>query len=257
MFCMPPARIRFAVPDRIACAPKEIACWLDPHWRSTVTPGTSSGYPAASHDNRAMLPACGHIASTQPAITSSTAPGSTSTRSNKPRHAAAPRSTGCTPASDPLRLPTAVRTASMTYASAMTDSFIRNTAKNDCEVLLADLFGRQRPTRLIPADRNPCGVADEPVHQVDVDVGPEVAFLDALVEQVQPHLSLLFVARLDEVELRQRREPLCLVLIDDDLRVPMFDRLERGHEQTLQPLKRIRLGVDDLLVATEQPVQEV
>ena len=58
MFCMPPATMRSAVPDRIACAPKEIACWLDPHWRSTVTPGTSSGYPAASHAGAAMLPAC-------------------------------------------------------------------------------------------------------------------------------------------------------------------------------------------------------
>ena len=58
MFCMPPATIRSAVPDMIACAPKEIACWLDPHCRSTVTPGTSSGKPAASHDSRAMLPAC-------------------------------------------------------------------------------------------------------------------------------------------------------------------------------------------------------
>ncbi len=43
MFCMPPATIRSAVPDMMACAPKEIACWLEPHCRSTVTPGTSSG----------------------------------------------------------------------------------------------------------------------------------------------------------------------------------------------------------------------
>ena len=43
MFCTPPATIRSAVPDMIACAPKEMACWLEPHCRSTVTPGTSSG----------------------------------------------------------------------------------------------------------------------------------------------------------------------------------------------------------------------
>jgi cation transport ATPase len=55
-----------------------------------------------------------------PAITSSTAPGSTSVRSNNPRQPAAPRSTGCTPDSPPFRLPTAVRTASMTYASGIT-----------------------------------------------------------------------------------------------------------------------------------------
>src|SRR5215217_440098 len=260
MFCMPPATIKSAVPDMIACAPNEIACWLDPHWRSTVTPGTSSGYPAASHDNRAMLPACGPIASTQPAMTSSTALGSTSTRSKSPRHAAAPRSTGCTPASEPLRLPTAVRTASMTYASgifALLGCGGGDSTEDYREVLAANLFGRQWTAWLIPADRNPCGVADEPVHQVDVDVGPEVAPLDALVEQVQPHLALVFVARLDEGELRQGRQPLGLVLIDDDLGVPVFDCLERRHEQPLEPFERIGFGVDDLLIATEQPVQEI
>src|SRR6201990_1350998 len=165
-----------------------------------------------------MFPACGPIASTQPAITSSTAPGSTSTRPNRPRHAAAPRSTGCTPASDPLRLPTAVRTASTTYASedtAMSDSFFRDAAKNYCEVLPADLLSRQRSAWLIPADRNPCGVADEPVHQVDVEIGPETALLDALVEHVHPHLALLFVARLHEGELWKGQKPFGFVLIDD------------------------------------------
>src|ERR1700756_5630259 len=66
-----------------------------------------------------MLPACPPMASTQPAITSSTAAGSTSARTSSPRHARAPKSTGCIPASAPLRLPTAVRTTSMTYASVI------------------------------------------------------------------------------------------------------------------------------------------
>ncbi|SLJ82196.1 Uncharacterised protein [Mycobacteroides abscessus subsp. abscessus] len=43
MFCTPPATITSAVPLMMACAPKLMACWLEPHWRSTVTPGTSSG----------------------------------------------------------------------------------------------------------------------------------------------------------------------------------------------------------------------
>ena len=197
MFCMPPATIRSAVPDMIACAPKEMACWLEPHWRSTVTPGTSSGKPAASHDRRAMLPACGPIASTQPAMTSSTAPRVDVDALEQAAPPAAPRSTGCTPASDPLRLPTAVRTASMTYASArpfQTPSVGRYAAEHDRKVLLTNLFGGQRAARLIPADRNPGGVADEPVHQVDIDVGAEVALRDARLEHVDPHLALLVVA---------------------------------------------------------------
>ncbi|COW65326.1 Uncharacterised protein [Mycobacterium tuberculosis] len=43
-----------------------------------------------------------------------------SVRSSSPRQARAPRSTGWIPASAPPRLPTAVRTASMTYASVIT-----------------------------------------------------------------------------------------------------------------------------------------
>src|SRR6476646_10716617 len=152
-----------------------------------------------------MLPACPPMASTQPAITSSTAPGSTSTRSNTPRQAAAPRSTGWTPASEPLRLPTAVRTASTTYASAIMCLLrFRDSAKDDREVLSADLLGGQGSTGLIPAHRHPGGVADEAVHQVDVEIRPEVALLDALVEHIEPHLALLAVARVDEGELRQR-----------------------------------------------------
>ncbi len=45
MFCTPPARIRSAVPAMIAWAPKEIACWLEPHCRSTVHTGYLFGKP--------------------------------------------------------------------------------------------------------------------------------------------------------------------------------------------------------------------
>ena len=82
MFCTPPATTRSAVPLMTACAAKCTACCDEPHWRSMVVPGTSSGSPAASQQVRAMSPACGPMASTQPKITSSTAAGSTSMRSN-------------------------------------------------------------------------------------------------------------------------------------------------------------------------------
>ncbi len=66
MFCTPPAMITSLVPLITAWAAKCTACWLDPHCRSIVVPGISSGSPAASHAVRAMSPACGPIASTQP-----------------------------------------------------------------------------------------------------------------------------------------------------------------------------------------------
>ena len=114
MFCTPPNRITSWVPDMTAWAPKWMACWLEPHWRSTVVPGTPSGMPAASQAERAMLPAWGPMVSTQPKITSSTTSGSMPVRSTTDVMTWAPRSAGCWPARLPPRLPTGVRTASIT-----------------------------------------------------------------------------------------------------------------------------------------------
>src|SRR5215831_6325513 len=120
MFCTPPATTRSAVPLSTAWAAKWAACWDEPHCRSTVTPGTASGRPAASHAVRAMSPACGPIVSTQPNTTSSTAAGSAPVRASSAAMTCAPRSAGCAPASPPPRRPTGVRTASTRNASATT-----------------------------------------------------------------------------------------------------------------------------------------
>src|SRR5580704_7163415 len=118
MFCTPPATTRSAVPLSTAWAAKCTACWDEPHCRSTVTPGTASGRPAASHAVLAMSPACGPRVSTQPNTTSSTASGSTPVRASSARMTCAPRSAGCARARPPPRRPTGVRTASTRYASA-------------------------------------------------------------------------------------------------------------------------------------------
>ena len=86
-------------PHITACAAKCTACCDEPHCRSTVVPGTSSGSPAASQQVRAMSPACGPIVSTQPKTTSSTAAGSMPVRSTSALIECAPRSAGCTAAS--------------------------------------------------------------------------------------------------------------------------------------------------------------
>ncbi len=99
-------------PEMTAWAAKWMACWADPHWRSTVVPGTDSGYPAASAALRAMFMACSPTVIVQPMTTSSTMPGSRSLRSIRARSGWAARSTGCHPERRPLRLPTGVRTAS-------------------------------------------------------------------------------------------------------------------------------------------------
>ncbi len=108
----PPATTTSIVPDITAWAAKWIACCDEPHWRSTVVPGTCSGRPAASQQVRATSPAWPPIESTLPNTTSSTAAGSMPVRSTSARRLWAPRSAGWTPASPPPRRPTGVRTAS-------------------------------------------------------------------------------------------------------------------------------------------------
>ncbi len=113
MFCRPPATTRSWVPDMTPWAAKCTACCEEPHCRSMVTPGTWSGRPATSQAVRATSPAWEPMVSQQPITTSSTAPGSMPVRSTSALSTWAPRSAECTAASDPPRLPTGVRTASM------------------------------------------------------------------------------------------------------------------------------------------------
>ena len=110
------------MPLSTACAAKCTACWDEPHCRSTVTPGTASGRPAASQAVRAMSPACGPTVSTQPNTTSSTAPGSAWVRASSAVMTCAPRSAGCAPARPPPRRVTGVRTASIMKASGIVAS---------------------------------------------------------------------------------------------------------------------------------------
>src|SRR4029450_10786697 len=69
------------------------ACWEEPHWRSMVVAGTSSGSPAASQALRATFTDCSPIWDTQPMITSSTSPWSIPDRPTRARRPHAHRPT--------------------------------------------------------------------------------------------------------------------------------------------------------------------
>ncbi len=58
-----------------------MACWDEPHWRSTVVAGTCWGRPAATQALRVTLVLCSPAWVTQPPMTSSTSSGSTPVRS--------------------------------------------------------------------------------------------------------------------------------------------------------------------------------
>src|SRR3954453_7481996 len=113
-------------------AAKWAACWLEPHWRSMVVPGTSSGQPAASTALRPTLTACSPTCMTQPMTTSSTMPGSMPVRSISAVSVSAARSTGCQSLSLPLRRPSGVRIASTITAVFIETSFRANRVGQAC-----------------------------------------------------------------------------------------------------------------------------
>ena len=90
----PPATTTSYWPLTRPAAAKWTDCWLDPHWRSTVTPGTDSGQPAESTALRAMSNVCSPTWPTQPQMTSSTTSGLTPARSARALSTCADRSTG-------------------------------------------------------------------------------------------------------------------------------------------------------------------
>ncbi len=62
----PPPMTTSMAPDITAWAAKWTACWAEPHWRSTVVPGTVSGNPAARAALRPMFMACSPTVMVQP-----------------------------------------------------------------------------------------------------------------------------------------------------------------------------------------------
>src|SRR6266536_4374148 len=119
MFSTPEATTRSYAPAITPWAAKCAACCEEPHCRSTVVAGTSSGNPAASHALRPTFRDCSPTCDTQPVMLSSTSAGSTPERSTTSFSTVARRSTGWVPASDPFRLPMGLRTASTMTASRM------------------------------------------------------------------------------------------------------------------------------------------
>ena len=66
MASTPPPMTTSMAPAMTAWAAKWTACWAEPHWRSTVVPGTVSGKPAASAAFRPMFMACSPTVIVQP-----------------------------------------------------------------------------------------------------------------------------------------------------------------------------------------------
>ena len=90
----PPATTTSYWPEITPAAAKCTDCWEEPHCRSTLTPGTDSGQPAASTAFRAMSKVCSPTWLTQPQMTSSTRAGSMPVRAASAWSTWADRSTG-------------------------------------------------------------------------------------------------------------------------------------------------------------------
>ena len=234
MFCTPPATTRSWVPLMTPWAAKCTACCEEPHCRSMVTPGTWSGSPATSHAVRATSPAWEPMVSQQPRITSSTAPGSTPVRRTSADSVCAARSAEWTPARAPPRLPTGVRTASTMKASVMWLIPSRRMWRYwRAMTVVAELAAGA-----VPADRDPDGVADEAVGDLDVEVVAQHAGADAVLEQADPHRAGLLVARAEVGEPLEGAEVGGLVLEDRDLVVVLVDRARTRPRRPRSSLAR-------------------
>ncbi len=101
-----------SMPEATMAAPRDVACWLEPHCESTVVAATSSGSPWDSQAMRAMLKDCSPTWETQPPTTCPTFSGAMPLRSSAAFCTAPSRSAGIRPASPLPRLPMGLRTAS-------------------------------------------------------------------------------------------------------------------------------------------------
>src|SRR5579871_45813 len=106
-------------PEATRLAARLVACWLDPHWLSTVVPATLIGSPAASHAVREMLNDCSPAWVTQPPTTCPTSAGSIPARSTSARWTWASKSAGWIVDRPPPRRPIGLRTASTMTTSDM------------------------------------------------------------------------------------------------------------------------------------------
>src|ERR1700737_1283942 len=119
----PPATATSYCPDITPATAKCTACCDEPHWRSMVTAGASSGPPAPNAAYRATVAACSATWVTHPKMTSSTTAGSSPTRDSSALRTDEDILAGCVALRPPPRLPNGVRTASTMHASRILCSF--------------------------------------------------------------------------------------------------------------------------------------
>ncbi len=106
---MPTSMVPAATMSWTRCAD----CWPEPHCASIAVAPVCWGSPAYSQARRTMSLDCSPACVTQPPTTCSTRSGSTPARRSTSAWTKPSSAAGCTPASQPLRLPSGVRTASM------------------------------------------------------------------------------------------------------------------------------------------------
>src|SRR5262249_231761 len=112
MTSTPQASATSTTPEPTRDVARLVACWLEPHWESTVLAATDCGRPAESHAVRATFNLSSPTRLTQPPTTWPTAEGSTPERPITAFWTVARSSAGCTVDSPPPRRPTGVRKAS-------------------------------------------------------------------------------------------------------------------------------------------------
>src|SRR5690349_19962042 len=87
------------------------------------------------------------------------------------------------------------------FLAAVVDAF-----EEDVEVLVGDLARGQVAAGPVPADRHPHRVAQEPVDELDVEVGPQLTGRDPVAQQPGPEVAEAHVALLEVGEALEARQ---------------------------------------------------
>src|SRR3954471_20098446 len=123
MISTPQASATSTTPAPTSDVARLVACWLDPHWLSTVVAATDCGRPGERPAVPAMLKLCSPPWLTHPPTTCPISAGSMPDRSITAFWTSASSSAGWTLDRPPPRRPTGVRSASTITTSVMAAAY--------------------------------------------------------------------------------------------------------------------------------------
>ncbi|CAM4375303.1 hypothetical protein NORO109296_26405 [Nocardiopsis rhodophaea] len=122
--------------------------------------------------------------------------------------------------------------------------------------MVGEVGRAERPLGPVPAHRHPDGVADHPVGELGIDIGPEDTLGLAVPDHVDPDVLDLLLAGGEVAEAGELPQIVPVVLHHGDGRAVRLERPVGGVDQLGQQLARITALSDRAAVVAEEVVEE-